>query len=119
MLSLVVRVVPQLLQFSIISVWFFLPNLDKENPNNKRVIDSFFNWYYASTRLATIIALTVIVFIQDKGWPIGYGVPACLMVLSIAAFLFGSPLYVHVKVKDSLFVGMFQVPIAAFRKRKI
>ncbi|KNA16733.1 hypothetical protein SOVF_086470 [Spinacia oleracea] len=93
---------------------------NKENPNNERVLDSFFNWYYASTGLATIIALTVIVFIQDKfGWPIGFGVPACLMVLSLAAFLFGSPLYVHVKVKDSLFVGMFQVPIAAFRKRKI
>ncbi|XP_021729221.1 protein NRT1/ PTR FAMILY 1.1-like [Chenopodium quinoa] len=81
---------------------------NKDNPNNERVLDSFFNWYYASTGLATIIALTVIVFIQDKfGWPIGFGVPVCLMVLSLVAFFFGSPLYVHVKVKDSLFIGMF------------
>ncbi|XP_021739184.1 protein NRT1/ PTR FAMILY 1.1-like [Chenopodium quinoa] len=93
---------------------------NKDNPNNERVLDSFFNWYYASTGLATIIALTVIVFIQDKfGWPIGFGVPVCLMILSLVAFFFGSPLYVHVKAKDSLFIGMFQVPVAAFRKRNV
>lgn len=92
---------------------------DKENPNNERVLDSFFNWYYASTGLSTILALTVIVYIQEQfGWSIGFGVPAILMVLSLAAFLFGSPLYVHVKAKENLFLGLFQVPIAAFRKRK-
>ncbi|XP_057522944.1 protein NRT1/ PTR FAMILY 1.2-like [Amaranthus tricolor] len=93
---------------------------NKENLNNERVLDSFFNWYYASTGLSTIVALTVIVYIQDQfGWPIGFGIPACLMILSLVAFLFGSPLYVHVKAKENLFLGLFQVPIAAYRKRKI
>ncbi|XP_021766907.1 protein NRT1/ PTR FAMILY 1.1-like [Chenopodium quinoa] len=93
---------------------------DKENPNNERVLDSFFNWYYASTGLSTIIALTFIVYIQDKfGWQIGFGVPAILMVLSLVTFLLGSPLYVHIKAKENLFLGLFQVPVAAYRRRKI
>ncbi|KAL9225999.1 hypothetical protein vseg_001859 [Gypsophila vaccaria] len=93
---------------------------NKENPDNERVLDSFFNWYYASTGLSSIIALTVIVYIQDQfGWQIGFGVPVCLMILSLTAFLLGSPLYVHVKPKESLFTSLVQVPVAAFRKRKI
>ncbi|KNA07630.1 hypothetical protein SOVF_170040 [Spinacia oleracea] len=93
---------------------------DKENPNNERVLDSFFNWYYASTGLSTVIALTFIVYIQDKfGWQIGFGVPVFLMVISLATFLLGSPLYVHVKARDNLFIGLFQVPVAAFQRRKI
>lgn len=91
-----------------------------ENPNNERVLDSFFQWYYASTGLATVIALTLVVYIQDQfGWLIGFGVPASLMVLSLIAFLLGSPLYVHVPPEKNLFIGLIQVPVAAFRKRKI
>ncbi|KAJ8432388.1 hypothetical protein Cgig2_009990 [Carnegiea gigantea] len=93
---------------------------NRENPNNERVLDSFFQWYYASTGLATVIALTLVVYIQDQfGWRIGFGVPASLMVLSLIAFLLGSPLYVHVPPEKNLFLGLIQVPVAAFQKRKI
>ncbi|KAK9750521.1 hypothetical protein RND81_02G202700 [Saponaria officinalis] len=93
---------------------------DKENPNNERVLDSFFNWYYGSTGLSSIIALTIVVYIQDHfGWQIGFGVPVCLMILSLIAFLLGFPFYVHVKPKESLFTSLVQVPVAAFRKRKL
>jgi len=93
---------------------------NKEDPNSERVLDSFFQWYYGSTGLSTVIALTLVVYIQDQfGWLIGFAVPASLMVLSLMAFLLGSPLYVHVNPKKSLFIGLIQVPVAAFCKRKI
>ncbi|KAE8709922.1 RNA-binding family protein isoform 1 [Hibiscus syriacus] len=58
------------------------------DPNNNRVLQSFFNWYYASVGLAIMIAITIIVYIQDKaGWIIGFRVPAGLMFLSTVMFL--------------------------------
>ncbi|KAL1080890.1 hypothetical protein V6Z11_D09G027000 [Gossypium hirsutum] len=39
------------------------------NPENKRVLQSFFNWYYASVGLSLMVSITVIVYIQDAaGW---------------------------------------------------
>lgn len=93
---------------------------NKQNPNNERVIESFFNWYYASTGISTVLALTVIVYIQDHlGWSVGFGVPAILMVFSALMFLIGSSLYVKAKPTESLITGFFRVLVAAFRKREI
>ncbi|KAL3498458.1 hypothetical protein ACH5RR_041190 [Cinchona calisaya] len=93
---------------------------NKENPNNERVIQSYFNWYYASTGISTILSMTVIVYIQDHlGWSIGFGILAILMVFFALIFLAGSSLYIKVKPSESLFTGFFQVLVAAFRNRKI
>ncbi|CAN4080487.1 unnamed protein product [Withania somnifera] len=89
---------------------------NKRNPDNERIIDSYFNWFYAS------MAFTVIVYIQDNfGWQVGFGVPAILVFLSFSMFLMGSPLYVKVKARGSLFTELFQVVVvvAVFRKRHI
>ncbi|XAR70862.1 hypothetical protein NMG60_11027896 [Bertholletia excelsa] len=103
------------------SMAFGADQLDnKENPNNERILQSFINWYYASTGFSAIIALTVIVFIQDHwGWQVGFAVPAILMVVSILVFLLGSSMYVRVKPSQSLFTGFVQVLVVAYRKRKI
>ena len=54
---------------------------NKKNPNNERVIQSYFNWYYASATISTVVAMTVIVYIQDRlGWSVGFGIPAILML---------------------------------------
>ncbi|XP_055810250.1 protein NRT1/ PTR FAMILY 1.2-like isoform X1 [Solanum dulcamara] len=93
---------------------------NKENPDNERLMDSYFNWFYASVGVAIVLAVTVIVYIQDHfGWQVGFGVPALLMVLAVSVFLIGSPLYKKAKPKGSLFTGLFQVAVAAFRKRHI
>ncbi|PHT87830.1 hypothetical protein T459_09936 [Capsicum annuum] len=90
----------------------------KENPENQRLVDSYFNLYYASTGISTILAVTTIVYIQDRyGWQVGFGVPAILMFLSVIMFLIGSPLYIKVKAKESLLIGLLQAAVAAFRKR--
>ncbi|CAN4110424.1 unnamed protein product [Withania somnifera] len=93
---------------------------NKRNPDNERVIDSYFNWFYASIGASTFLAFTVIVYIQDHlGWQVGFGVPAMLMVLSVSMFLIGSPLYIKVKARGSLLTELFQVAVAMFRKRHI
>ncbi|KAK4376820.1 hypothetical protein RND71_003116 [Anisodus tanguticus] len=90
----------------------------KENPDNQRLIDSYFNWYYASIGISTILAVTVVIYIQDRyGWQVGFGIPVILMFLSVSMFLIGSPLYIKVKAKESLFIGLLQAVVAAFRKR--
>ncbi|KAH0684433.1 protein NRT1/ PTR FAMILY 1.2-like [Solanum tuberosum] len=93
---------------------------NKENPDNERLIDSYFNWYYASVGISLVLAVTVIVYIQDHfGWQIGFAVPALLMIISVSIFLIGSPLYIKAKARGSLFTGLFQVAVAASRKRHI
>ncbi|KAJ0091094.1 hypothetical protein Patl1_13281 [Pistacia atlantica] len=103
------------------SMAFGADQLDKKgNPNNERIIQSFFNWYYASIGVSTFLALTLIIYIQDQlGWKVGFGVPALLMVFSTLMFLMGSNLYVKVKVEKSLFTGFIQVIVAALRKRNL
>ncbi|XP_055810252.1 protein NRT1/ PTR FAMILY 1.2-like [Solanum dulcamara] len=103
------------------SVAFGADQLEKkENPDNERVLDSYFNWFNASEGVSIVLALTVIVYIQDHfGWQVGFAVPALLMVLSVSVFLFGSPLYIKAKPEGSLFAGLFQVAVTTFRKRHI
>ncbi|KAH9620358.1 hypothetical protein KSS87_008518 [Heliosperma pusillum] len=80
---------------------------------------NYFNWYCFSMELATLIALTSIVYIQDNvGWGWGLGIPSIAMALSIIAFVVGYPLYNRPKPGGSPLVRMSQVVVAAWRKRK-
>lgn len=103
------------------SMAFGADQLDnKENPNNERILASFFNWYYASTGISTVIALTVVVYIQEQlGWQVGFAIPAILMVCSVLMFVLGSSRYVIIKGGTSLFTGFFQVLVAAYKNRNI
>ncbi|KAK6782519.1 hypothetical protein RDI58_020315 [Solanum bulbocastanum] len=103
------------------SIAFGADQLDnKENPNNKRIMESYFNWYYATIGMSTLVATTLIVYIQDAfGWQIGFGIPAILMFFSVSAFLLGSSMYIKVSASESLFTGFFQVLVASVRKRNI
>ncbi|CAK8535819.1 unnamed protein product [Lathyrus sativus] len=91
----------------------------KDNPNNHRVLEIFFSWYYAFTTIAVIIALTIIVYSQDHlGWKIGFGVPAALMLLSTLLFFLASPLYIKITKRTTLLTGFAQVTVAAYKNRK-
>ncbi|CAN1215578.1 Protein NRT1/ PTR FAMILY 1.3 [Linum perenne] len=72
---------------------------NRANPaKNKRILETFFGWYYASTALSVLIALTAVVYIQDRfGWRLGFGIPVILMFLSALLFLVASPFYVKHK----------------------
>ncbi|CAO2150003.1 unnamed protein product [Urochloa humidicola] len=80
---------------------------------------SYFNLYFFTMGLAVLLALTVVVYIQENvGWGWGFGVPAIAMFLSVISFVAGCPLYVKVKPEGSPFKRLLQVLVAAFKKRK-
>ncbi|CDP06231.1 unnamed protein product [Coffea canephora] len=81
---------------------------------------NFFNWYYFCMGMATLLALTVVVYIQDNvGWGWGLGIPTIAMALSIVAFVVGAPLYKKVQPGGSPLIRLAQVIVAALKKRNI
>ncbi|KAI3800827.1 hypothetical protein L1987_28924 [Smallanthus sonchifolius] len=88
--------------------------------NNQRLIDSYFNWYYASLAISTVVAFTVMVYIQDQlGWQVMFAVTVLIMACSALMFLLGSSLYVKVSTSESLLSGLIQVLVVAFKNRGI
>lgn len=80
---------------------------------------NFFNWYYFFLSLASLSALTVVVYIQDRvSWGWGLGIPTIAMGIAFVAFLVGSPLYQNIKPQGSPFVRLAQVIVAATKKWK-
>ncbi|EFJ06362.1 hypothetical protein SELMODRAFT_135528, partial [Selaginella moellendorffii] len=62
---------------------FGADQFNEEDPKQRTQILHFFNWYYFTLQLATLITSTVFVWIQDNvGWAVGFGLPAVLMALS-------------------------------------
>jgi dipeptide/tripeptide permease len=80
----------------------------------------YFNLYFFTMGIAALLALTVVVYIQDNvGWGWGFGIPAVAMFVSIVVFAVGYPLYVRLKPGGSPFKRLAQVAVAAFKKRKV
>ncbi|KAL0404774.1 UNVERIFIED_CONTAM: protein NRT1/ PTR FAMILY 3.1 [Sesamum radiatum] len=81
---------------------------------------NFFNWYYFCMGMASLLALTVVVYIQDNvSWAWGLGIPTIAMGLSVVAFVLGSSLYKKIKPGGSPFVRVAQVLVAAVKKRNV
>lgn len=80
---------------------------------------NYFNWYYFSMGVATLLALTVVVYIQENvGWGWGLGIPTIFMAISVVCFVVGYPLYNNPKPAGSPLVRVAQVAVAAWKKRK-
>ncbi|XP_042003730.1 protein NRT1/ PTR FAMILY 3.1-like [Salvia splendens] len=80
---------------------------------------NLFNWYYFCMGFASLLALTVVVYIQDNvSWSLGLGIPTIALALSLIVFVLGSRLYKKIKPGGSPFVRAAQVIVAAVRKRK-
>ncbi|PIN23028.1 H+/oligopeptide symporter [Handroanthus impetiginosus] len=92
----------------------------KESHRKSSVKESYFSWYYASFTFSVLVALTCIVYIQDKiGWEVGFAVPAVLMLFGVILFHLASPFYVKLKSKSSLVTGFMQVVVASYRNRHL
>ncbi|XP_042480534.1 protein NRT1/ PTR FAMILY 8.3-like [Macadamia integrifolia] len=78
---------------------------------------SFFNWFYVSINIGSLISSSLIVWTQDyAGWGLGFGIPTLFMAIAIVSFFLGTPLYRFQKPGGSPFVRMCQVLIASLRK---
>lgn len=90
------------------------------DPNQNTKTWNYFNWYYFVMGASMLVAVTVLVYIQDNiGWGLGLGIPTVAMFLSIIAFVFGYPLYRNLDPVGSPFTRLFQVSVAAYKKKKL
>ncbi|XP_062111725.1 protein NRT1/ PTR FAMILY 2.13-like [Humulus lupulus] len=102
------------------SIPFGVDQFDPTTDQGRNGINSFFNWYYTTFTVVLLITQTVVVYIQDHlSWVIGFGIPTVLMACSIVFFFVGARLYNHVKPEGSIFSGIAQVFVAAFKKRHL
>ncbi|XP_008243217.1 PREDICTED: protein NRT1/ PTR FAMILY 3.1 [Prunus mume] len=81
---------------------------------------NYFNWYYFVMGASILLAVTVLVYIQDNiGWGWGLGIPTIAMFISIIIFMVGYPLYRNLDPAGSPFTRLIQVSVAAYKKRKL
>ncbi|OIW04670.1 hypothetical protein TanjilG_07805 [Lupinus angustifolius] len=101
-------------------VAFGADQFNESDPKQTTKTWSYFNWYYFVMGASMLVAVTVLVYIQDNvGWGLGLGIPTIAMFISIIAFIVGFPLYRNFDPSGSPFTRLIQVVVAAFRKRKI
>jgi len=54
---------------------------DVADPVERVKKGSFFNWFYFSINIGSLLSATVIVWVQDNiGWGVGFAIPAVLML---------------------------------------
>ncbi|CAK9163709.1 unnamed protein product [Ilex paraguariensis] len=96
---------------------FGADQFDDTDPNERVKKGSFFNWFYFSINIGLLLSNSLIVWIQDnKGWGLGFGIPALFMGVAIVSFFSGTPLYRFQKLAGSPITRMCQVLVASFRK---
>ncbi|KAJ8774564.1 hypothetical protein K2173_017010 [Erythroxylum novogranatense] len=99
---------------------FGADQFDETDPNQSTKIWRYFNWYYFVMGASMLLAVTVIVYVQDNiGWGWGLGIPAMAMFLSMVPFILGYRLYRNLDPAGSPFTRLIQVMVSAFRKRKV
>lgn len=99
---------------------FGVDQFDTTGEEGRKDLNSFFNWYYCTSTAGAVLALTVMVYIQDKlSWGIGFGIPTGLMLMSIIVFFLGTRLYAFVPPGGSVFSGIARVFVASYRKHKL
>lgn len=101
-------------------VAFGADQFDESNPKERTRTWNFFNWYYFCMGSSMLVAVTVIVYVQDNiGWGWGLGIPTAAMAVSAASFAAGYKMYRRLEPAGSPFTRLAQVVVAAVRKRKV
>ncbi|KDP44131.1 hypothetical protein JCGZ_05598 [Jatropha curcas] len=80
---------------------------------------SFFNWYFFTLYVASVVGATAIVYIEDNvSWSLGLWLCVAANFIGIVIFLLGNQVYRDNKPRGSPFTGLARVVVAAIRKRK-
>ncbi|KAK4763405.1 hypothetical protein SAY86_009173 [Trapa natans] len=100
-------------------VAFGADQFDEKDSKQRTRTWKYFNWYYFVMGGSMLVALTVLVYVQDNiGWGWGLGIPTILMFLSVVTLVSGYPLYRMLDPAGSPFTRLVQVCVSAFKKRK-
>ncbi|XP_062185679.1 protein NRT1/ PTR FAMILY 4.3-like isoform X2 [Phragmites australis] len=93
---------------------------DHEDPSESRQQSSFFNWFTFGISFGGLVGLILIVWIQNyKGWDIGLGLGAILILLGLLVVAIGLPFYRNQVPEGSPLTRILQVLVVAFRNRKL
>ncbi|KAG1657319.1 hypothetical protein FOA52_008047 [Chlamydomonas sp. UWO 241] len=88
------------------------------NPQDAKEKESFFNYFYMTINVGSLIACTAVVYVQDQvSWTIGFAIPGFAMLTSILVFWMGRSLYRHVLPTESPMVRVYNVVAAALRNK--
>ncbi|GLI71059.1 hypothetical protein VaNZ11_015975 [Volvox africanus] len=99
---------------------FGADQFNEADPQDRREKESFFNWFYLAINVGSLIACTVIVFIQDQvSWTLGFAVPAVAMATAVLLFIAGRRVYRHVAPTESPMERVVRVVAAAMHNRWI
>ncbi|XP_061992444.1 protein NRT1/ PTR FAMILY 6.2-like [Rosa rugosa] len=99
---------------------FGTDQFDEKDDKEKAQMAYFFNRFFFFISTGTLMAVTVLVYIQDKvdrSW--AYGICSISMFIAILVFFSGTKRYRYKKSLGSPIVQIFQVIVAAIRKRKM
>ncbi|KAL6642570.1 hypothetical protein ACP70R_020751 [Stipagrostis hirtigluma subsp. patula] len=95
---------------------FGADQFDGGDPTERVTKGSFFNWYYFSINVGSLLSATVLVWVQDNvGWGVGFAVPTAFMVSGIAVFVAGRKVYRYKTLGGSPITRVSQVVVAAVR----
>ncbi|RLN25199.1 protein NRT1/ PTR FAMILY 8.3-like [Panicum miliaceum] len=67
---------------------------DGADPAERVNKGSFFNWFFFSINLGSLLSSTALVWVQDNvGWGVGFAIPMALTVFGLAVFVAGRKVY--------------------------
>ncbi|KAK1665109.1 hypothetical protein QYE76_053268 [Lolium multiflorum] len=97
---------------------FGTDQFDERDDRERTAMGYFFNRFFFIISVGTLLAVTVLVYIQDhigRSW--AYGICSGTMLVAIAVFLSGTRKYRYKRSSGSPVVHILQVLVAASRKR--
>eukprot|EP01018_Ginkgo_biloba_P018728 Gb_24626 [translate_table: standard] len=96
---------------------FGADQFDDEDPTERKYKSSFFNWWFFSQCSGSLLAVSLLTYIQDNiGWGVGFGIPALSMAVALSVFLCGTNYYRHKLLGVRPFTQFMRVFVAAIRK---
>lgn len=102
------------------AVPFAIDQFDTTTLEGKKGVSRFYNWYYTTQTLVMLFNTTVIVYLQNKNWVLGFGILGILMLCAIITFLAGKSVYLCIPPEgSSIFSGIVKVFVAAYKKRHL
>ncbi|KAL9245954.1 hypothetical protein vseg_019547 [Gypsophila vaccaria] len=99
---------------------FGADQFDDTDPDERIKKGSFFNWFYFSITIGSLLASSLVIWIQENvGWGIGFAIPAFSVGIAIISFFLGTPLYRFQRPAGSPLTRICQVIVASYHKRKL
>ncbi|KAI8546538.1 hypothetical protein RHMOL_Rhmol07G0126100 [Rhododendron molle] len=93
---------------------------DDTNKQEGHQMNKFFNWFFFFTSIGSLGAATILIYIEDDfGWPWGYGICSCAVVIGLAVFLAGTKRYRFKKLAGSPLTQIAAVFVSAWRNRRV